>query len=348
LREGRSANEALERNFAAKGWCFVRLPELMLINQATELPKLRAFFNDQSGDYKARFAERSAYGYSAPAEHKESYRVLTGRRLLSERPAEFDWLAQFAADLDATVLTLLTRIGEKVFKKKPHEVAQLADLPVSFLRESHFGMLDFVRYHNSEDDPARVPLPEGGGGASVAEVNCVPHYDPGLISVSFFSDRAGLQLLEPVLDASGHQVGERWVDGPINTIEGQESLGVLWLGEAAVKLTDGRLKAGVHRVIYPSSAQGAAGAQARLTSWYEVCTTTQAKLDDGEGATAQDKGVLSLPNVLSSLPLAFNKGETKGDFLRKVERVYGIPMSKIMREADFFKSKKIDQTGDKA
>ena len=55
----------------------------------------------------------------------------------------------------------------------------------------------------------------------------------------------------------------------MNTVAGQEDLGVIWLGEAAVRASKGELREGVHRVVYPQTPVS------RISAWYELCTTDQ-------------------------------------------------------------------------
>ncbi|CAF3467980.1 unnamed protein product [Rotaria socialis] len=73
---------------------------------------------------------------------------------------------------------------------------------------------------------------------SAEEVNCVPHYDPGLLSISILSTHEGLQLK--------NMTNNEWIDELL-----QPNIGVIWLGEAAYRTTQNRLKPGIHRVIYP-------------------------------------------------------------------------------------------------
>jgi hypothetical protein len=68
----------------------------------------------------------------------------------------------------------------------------------------------------------------------------------------------------------------------VNTQPGQEGLGVLWLGAAAVTVSKGEFKAGVHRVVYPRIATP------RITAWYEVCTVDQVNQEIKENMEKQD------------------------------------------------------------
>jgi hypothetical protein len=52
-----------------------------------------------------------------------------------------------------------------------------------------FGMLDIVSYFNNKSG-----FQPPHNGQTIEEVNCVPHYDPGLLSISILSTHEGLQL----------------------------------------------------------------------------------------------------------------------------------------------------------
>lgn len=74
------------------------------------------------------------------------------------------------------------------------------------------------------------------------------------------------------------QSNNKTTTGPVNTQAGQENIGIIWLGEAAVKASQGALRAGVHRVTYARTASP------RLTAWYEVCTVDQANREILQGS----------------------------------------------------------------
>ncbi|CAF3323149.1 unnamed protein product [Rotaria sp. Silwood2] len=112
-------------------------------------------------------------------------------------------------------------------------------------------MLDIVSNFNEKHG-----FEQPSNGQSIEEVNCVSHYDPGLLSISILSKHEGLQLK----DMNTNQ----WIDGPL-----ESEIGVIWLGEAAARLTDNHLKPGIDRMIYPQ------GGKPRLTMCYEVCTIAQ-------------------------------------------------------------------------
>ena len=98
-------------------------------------------------------------------------------------------------------------------------------------------MLDIVRYYN--ETPYAVQ----------------EHIDPGLFSISLFSDEEGLELKD-----------ENGIWQPIP--HSQQPIGVLWNGLKAMESKKANLKGGWHRVKY---AKG----KLRITTWYEVCANTQ-------------------------------------------------------------------------
>jgi len=258
------------------------------------------------------------FGYSSFS-HKEGIRVLTGYRLHSDFigqnlvPEEWKELYQkLASELDKITMQVSLSLSEPLFGRKAPSVAHRGDLPVAY--GPHFGMLDTAYYYN------KLTVEPPPIGTSINDVNCVPHFDPGLLSLSFLSNCEGLQLQ----DENG-----KWIYGPVNTIPGQENIGVIWLGEAAVKASKIPLKAGIHRVVYPSTPIP------RLTLWYEMCTVKQATEPEDEYINADS---VKIPNMPGSKALKVKKGDKKIDILKKIERKRGVPMSKVRRIDDSFKS----------
>jgi hypothetical protein len=194
-------------------------------------------------------------------------------------------------------------------------IALKADLPVAYTGQ--IGMFDIALYSNN-----RAGQPPPAEGESVDDVNCVPHYDPGLFSISIFSNHEGLQLYDPLSNT--------WCAAPVNTIQGQQEFGVLWLGKAAADVSQGRWRAGVHRVIYPAISGP------RLTMWYEMCTVAQ--VNGPDDSLPMPQGEVELPNVTGYGKMLYvSPGETQSDVLRRIERRRGLPMSKVPRLADKFK-----------
>ena len=257
-----AARQVMRDLLHARGWCFVRLPQSLRL-AGSPVKALRDFFAD-TAESKARYEAPFGYGYST-VDHKDGLRLLTGYSRLTnfmEKPGLPNKLQpvikQLCSDMDDTCVSIMFEMAE-MMNVPPNEMCLKADLPAAYLNESHFGMLDIAHYFNERAGPT----PQPAEGSSVDDVNCVPHFDPGLVTVSFFSDCEGLQLKDPLTD--------EWIDGPVNSNSDQEDLGILWLGHAAVVAFDGQLKAGIHRVVYPNEA-----GKERLTAWYEGCTLKQA------------------------------------------------------------------------
>jgi len=297
-----------------KGWCFLEFPEnIFELEKLTN--QLSTFFSSPQ-NIKENYSGPYGFGYSSVS-HKESLRVLTGLRMkkFQERnlmPKDLhDSLQPIVKKLDELSLFIALSLCKFIFEKDASLMAREADIPVAFGR--HFGMLDAAFYFNNQT----TSLPPPSIGSSVDEVNCVPHFDPGLLSISFWSNNEGLQLLDPTTN--------EWVAGPVNTTEGQERIAIIWLGEAAVKVGE-NLKAGIHRVIYPRVAKP------RLTIWYEMCTVTQSEPPLEEKV---DPGQVPVQSMLGAT-VEVKKGESKMDILNKIERTKGIPPSKVSRIDDRF------------
>lgn len=202
---------------------------------------------------------------------------------------------------------MINRVAFELFGLNEQDLLARADMPAGYDTGAQVGMMDFAFYSNQ-----RAGQAPPAQGASTEEVNCVPHYDPGLWSISFFSSAEGLQLFDPV--------DNKWFAGPINTLQGQRNLGVLWLGEAAAKISQRKLKAGVHRVIFPAQEVK------RLTMWYEACTIAQV---NGPKDTPLPEGKLQIPNIVgTNNDFPIEEGESEIVVLRRVELDLGLPMSK--------------------
>jgi len=311
----------LHRQFSSRGFCFVLFPtatmpgtsEFYITHESWEMKEgvldlLHAFFKQEDKEKLAN--TDSNYGYSK-VEHKEGLHLLTGYKWenFSLPPALVASLSRVSYSLDDFSMSMIESYFVPQFGMNKATVAHKADLPLAF--GGAVGMLDIAHYFN------RTTAQLSPSSRNIDEVNCVPHYDPGLFSVSFLSTLEGLQLYDPEQNT--------WFAGPVNTHPGQENIGVIWLGEAAVRVSDGKLKGGVHRVVYPRISQP------RLTMWYEACTVNQVNAPQVEYQGEQ----VNLPNVGISLNLN-EVGSTHAEVTKYVERFYGIPESKIMmREDDF-------------
>lgn len=316
--------DTFQKELEAKGWCIVRFPQgkgkeegrywergdyQAIAPTAKQIDTLSEFFQQGAK------TKEECLGYSA-VDHKESIHVITpiwrfhsqknaGKNQKDEGSAVDKLIEKWARNLDEVVVDLLEVIAKKILKISAPTLGHRADLPLSFGGQS--GMLDIAYYLNKKTVDKSDPI-----GYSTDDVNCVPHYDPGFLSLSFLSTHDGLQLQDP---ATG-----KWYAGPVNTRAGQEDLGVIWLGDAASRVSNGTLKNGIHRVVYPHSPVP------RVTAWYEVCTVEQINQEKNPKPI---EGEVKLPNLPGSKPLQVAKGDKEA-----ITRRYGIPMSKVMRRSD--------------
>ena len=300
----------MESEFQNNGWCFVSLPDELIPNP-TLVEELSKFFQMERGKDKYGH-DKEIYGYSK-VYHKEGIKLLTGiyfdkfahKGLVP--PTLVHPLNYLSQVFDAVSKRLMEVLDQQcIFQQQPSfsSLIQRADLPL--IEEEHFGMLDIVSYFNEKHgfEPPQ-------NGQSTKEVNCVPHYDPGLFSISILSTHEGLQLKD--------RINDQWIDGPL-----ESNIGVIWLGEAASKLSENRLKPGIHRVVYPQEAKG------RLTMWYEVCTIEQLKnISSEKNDEVMAGGTVIFPNLPGSAPITVRPGEKKLDFLFEVEISHGLSMSKF-------------------
>ncbi|CAF3617966.1 unnamed protein product [Rotaria sp. Silwood1] len=300
----------MQNEFETNGWCFVLLTTELILDK--ELVKdISDFFSFD--DDKDKYSQSAPiYGYSK-INHREGIKLLTGNYFIdfayiSLVPISLlqplNYLSQV---LDAATKRLIEVLDQHcVFQNKPSlsNLIEQGNLP---LEEQHFGMLDIVSYFNEKFG---FQPPENG--QSTEEVNCVPHYDPGLLSISILSTYEGLQLK--------NMITNEWIDGPL-----ESNIGVIWLGEAASRITENRLKPGIHRVIYPRESKR------RLTIWYELCTIEQLKSISDE---KKDELMLEETVIFRSLHrlngITVLPGEKRLEFLKRIEMGFGLSMSKFV------------------
>jgi hypothetical protein len=299
----------MEAEFELNGWCFVFLPT-ELIPDSNLTHKLSEFFD--SGNRKIEYSqELKIYGYSK-VNHKEGIKLLTGSYFSKFAndglvpPTLVEPLNYLSQVLDAATKRLIEILDQySVFQQEPSmsSLIKCADLP---LQDEHFGMLDIVSYFNNKNG---FQPPQNGH--TTEEVNCVPHYDPGLLSISILSTHEGLQLK--------NMTNNEWINGPV-----QPNIGVIWLGEAASRVTENRLKPGIHRVIYPQEPK------CRLTVWYELCTIEQLRNISGDKKDElMDGDIVTFENLPESAPISVLPGEKKLEFLKRVEMSLGLSESKL-------------------
>jgi hypothetical protein len=299
----------MEIAFESNGWCFVFLPK-KLIQDSHLIDELSKFF--QSDERKHSYSQRwKIYGYSK-VNHKEGIKLLTESYFgefannglvpltLIQR---LNYLSQV---LDAVTRRLIeVLVQHSVFQREPSlpTLIERANLP---LQNEHFSILDIASYFNNKSG---FPPPQIG--QTTEEVNCVPHYDPGLLSISILSTHEGLQLKDTA--------NNEWIDGSL-----EPKIGVIWLGEAASRVTQNRLKSGIHRVVYPQVPKS------RLTLWYEVCTIEQLRnISEENHEELLTGGIVSFENLPGSAPITILPEEKKLEFLKRIEMAYGLSISKI-------------------
>ncbi|CAF1212571.1 unnamed protein product [Adineta steineri] len=308
----------MQIEFESNGWCFVLLPTELIPSPrlSSQLSRFFASVNQKNG-----CTQRTAiYGYSN-VNHKEGIKLLTGnyfnefanKGLIPSLLVEpLNYLSQM---LDAVTKRLIEILDQHlIFQQHPSlsSLIEHADLP---LQDGHFGMLDIVSYYNNKSG-FQPPV----NGETTEEVNCVPHYDPGLLSISILSTHEGLQLK--------NMTTNEWIDGPL-----ESNIGVIWLGEAASRVTQNRLKLGIHRVIYPQESK------CRLTVWYEVCTTAQLKnISSVKKDEKMVEGMVTFENLPGLSPITVFPDENKLEFLKRVEQAYGLSASKT--RPPFYKLRK--------
>jgi hypothetical protein len=320
---GKGFDPIIRSDLEKNGWMFVQLPTSITEKHNALLNQFSEFFGKKSEE-KNKLIGPYGFGYSS-VPHKEGVRYFTGNAIhtffdLGIYPKE--WIPtmwEMTFELDNLAMEIMAGLAVQVFEKNHADVAKMADIPVAY--SGQLGMLDIAHYFNKKTSETQPAI-----GSSTEDVNCVPHYDPGLLSFSFLSTTEGLQLFD--------QDTQTWVDGPVNTEFGQRNIGVIWLGEAAIKV-DSKLKAGVHRVIYPKKSQP------RITAWYEICTIKQASEPEEKYVTSDS---VTVPNLPGSAPISNTKGKSVSSVLQKIERVRGVPRTKIIRLGDTFKNWKEDKS----
>lgn len=290
---GQALNQ-LSLELQTNGWAFVRLTDHLTVQLAALCPSLQAFFAT-SNALKEKYCDKlvkssndldgAVYGYNRSGTRKEGLRLLTGTRLQDRwlPPECKEGLRLMVNQLDELMIAVCESLVPALFGGVSAE-ALAEEFHIPLLRKGikdksnapgsgQFGMLDVVQYLNQA-------VPDNG-------LNCASHYDPGLFSLSVLSTQPGLQLQK----ASGE-----WVDGPV----GVQDVGVIWAGELAAVASKGRIKPGVHRVVYPS----AGAAPPRLAMWLECVGQMQDLALSGPllaSAKAPRDMVLTFPSAFDEL-----------------------------------------------
>eukprot|EP01006_Ploeotia_vitrea_P048514 TRINITY_DN67242_c3_g7_i1.p2 TRINITY_DN67242_c3_g7~~TRINITY_DN67242_c3_g7_i1.p2 ORF type:complete len:383 (+),score=39.52 TRINITY_DN67242_c3_g7_i1:63-1151(+) len=236
---------AAQQALTTSGFAFVTLPPGIQTLAQNAKSKAAEFFNEEL-KHKAQYFRPPVFGF-LHVPHKESLRILTGNHLspADYPPACAEQLKQLAEIMDKEMKTLATELFGDLS-------ALNANFPlfggVSEYVESsrpHFALLDIAHYFNIDSMQS---------GPLANDLNCEAHTDPGLISLNVCNSSSGLQFWDPQTDS--------WVDCPTDP-----SMGVLWCGDAAVDISNGKMKAGKHRVVR--------GNDSRISIWHEICTAEQ-------------------------------------------------------------------------
>jgi len=242
--------------------------------------------------------------------------------------------------LSADLKKLLLSLEDPVF----HSV-KLSKQDITLLNQGifqRFAMLD-IAYYNHEDHMKRkgelMMMKEGEkmkeegemkkeGGDEVV-VSVAAHYDPGILSLNVLNSQKGLQFLDD---------NQNWVDIPVS-----DSVGIIWAGDLAQKITDGRVKPGWHRVMCHKSAP------LRTSIWIEACTSQQdlsmtlPGLEKITLAQAIDTQSVKFPFIMKykgwggpdkDIPIfesiTVYPGQSLATVLTNTARLFGIPVTKAI------------------
>ncbi|CAF3942079.1 unnamed protein product [Rotaria magnacalcarata] len=177
LNDSKEINR-LQNEFESNGWCFIRLPNGydQLTNKLKEVQTVLSAFFAQSQEVKSRYESSNPIGYSHVG-HKEGIKVLIDQnglgnfhnRLTSDVEQALQHLAILIHNLANVLKTIIFNMS--LFRQNASD--RLVEL-------SELGMLDIVNYFNKKAGPQQQPKI----GLNTNEVNCVPHFDPGLFSLS--------------------------------------------------------------------------------------------------------------------------------------------------------------------
>jgi hypothetical protein len=312
------ALDAFERSLIERGWCFAEMDEeLTKLTSAATAP-LDAYFLSNPNSYDHRLL---TLGFQHNHD-KLSLRWLSGNQLNDALVPK--QLQSFIFPLTQRLDDICLNLVEKLFVGDAYPslsaLGEKFELPL--LRsegEARFALFDVARYISGEKVEAKASEDPS------TRLSCAEHHDPGLLSISVLSTRPGLQLFDPVANA--------WIDGPSEP----GNVCVIWLGQAAVDASNSKFRNGIHRVKMQSDDDMKQAP--RMAMWVEVCTGNQileghynrffsssvknslefAKADKLKITSFGDEYIVPVQN---------------GDLiaaLRLVEKVQGIPMSKIMK-----------------
>eukprot|EP01117_Protostelium_nocturnum_P012518 TRINITY_DN4614_c0_g2_i3.p1 TRINITY_DN4614_c0_g2~~TRINITY_DN4614_c0_g2_i3.p1 ORF type:complete len:392 (-),score=81.27 TRINITY_DN4614_c0_g2_i3:132-1256(-) len=305
--------------FRDKGWIVLDLSsesDFQSVHPKREEDALLSFFEDLDDEEKEMYSHYDGYGYNK-VDHKQSIHLVTYDYVMRKKigsetiHSSLLFLRRFNRAMDAFTSKFVKSLAEMLEYEDESFLSEKADLHL--VSGNHTVLLDVAYYHNTKaSDESKVFRI----GRDTEQVNCVPHYDPGLFSLSFLSNNEGLQLYDPQK--------KTWFGGPLS-IEGQMKFAVLWLGQACVKASDGKFQAGVHRVVYPRPQNQ----KPRLTAWYEVCTNQQINGAIDSGIPVSEDSNLTIKSILNTVNVFMGKGTNQQQVLKAVEKQYGVIGSKV-------------------
>jgi len=298
--------ELLKIDLMKRGWTFIRMPAYLVSIVEKTIDPFNAFFS-RNQDKKEEYKGRGFYGYST-VEHKEGFRWLTDAHFPTEGiplpPECSEIITEVTKVMDKIMVDLVTVLAEPVFQADIQTLAKKCDLPLLLPKtatNTPFGMMDIAHYMNSPVLLEKTKLPPG--------INCAPHFDPGLISLSILSTAPGLQLFDPSLD--------EWLD---HTGE-DKNIAILWTGQAAVDATNGQIQPGMHRVVTHPGKK-------RMALWHEICKRSQ----ENPAEIFKQQLLLKVKNSPKFyVEKDFGVPASKIETIRRIpfEEDLGVPVSKI-------------------
>ena len=297
LEGNNNASKNICESLTKRGYAFIILPDYLVKEIDDLLIVINEFFN-KTQQYKNQFFKKPIFGYFGVG-HKESFRIFTGTRMKEHMfPLTFDKLQDFVRYIDKIMYSIALLLSPYIFPNLMNKSKEL-DIPLFNVNKT-WGMFDVTKYYN---DGTRK------------ELNCLEHYDPGLLSLSLRSTESGLQLK----DEHG-----KWINAPTN-----KNIAILWTGKAAIQINP-KLKPGIHRVINPTIGTLA---NPRIAIWYEICTSYQEHkelLDDKTKKASTFENISGIPMSKTLHPSELekiqnnsskNKYNTHNDLLTKYTQI---------------------------
>mmetsp|Transcript_9973 Transcript_9973/g.11948 ORF Transcript_9973/g.11948 Transcript_9973/m.11948 type:complete len:394 (-) Transcript_9973:920-2101(-) len=259
----------IDQKLRSQGWCFVELPEETKAAVSKFVDSFDSFLEKDEA-HKAKFHVPPMLGYEKIG-HKQVFRNLTGTELKEQSLPFNGAFAELAKVMDNLSTEFVKSNCDDLFGCSFDQLKQRTSVPIlqDDTNSKRFGVLDAVRYF--EDDIDDKINPE--------KTFCAPHYDPGLLAMSLYSDAPGLEFYDPV--------EKIWVPQPKDP-----NVSVLWCGQEIMCV--GNYKPAIHRVNV--------NAKTRTSIWYEMCSESQVSLatpgyDEVSGRETKSNGLWEFPNV---------------------------------------------------